>query len=1027
MKNQVGRPPRARRSDLLWAAVAASAATMASLPEMASAQTSQWVGGTSTWSTPANWNPSGVPGANATADVTSTLGLTQTITYNYTGTAQTLLVATINLTGGNGTASEILSMSGDTFAAVLENVGGYLGTAFGGRGTFNQSGGYNQFGNQGLNLGYNSGDSGTYLLTAGTLMGDSQEVVGDGGTGLFNQTGGFNELAGGAPELFLAGNSGSTGTYLLSAGSLTISGFEYIGDEAVGIFNQSGGTHTLTNANGTLAIGVQSGANGTYLLSQGSLSNAGSETIGGNSSAVGLFNQSGGTHSLTNSKSVLSIASAFASSGAYLLSAGSFSTAGSEEIGNGGAGTFNQSGGLNTLTNASGTFALGNAANSSGIYLLSGGTLSLAGNEYVGMSGAGTFNETGGTNSIGGGQLYIGYNATGTGTFLLTTGSFSTAQEFVGYSGMGAFNQSGGTNSLPSNPIYVGYNAGSNGSYSLGANSTLSVLTSPEYVGYGGAGTFNQSGGDNAATDGLLLANNPGSTGTYVMSGASTLSTRQLYVGNGGTGVFNQNGGTVTIATGPLNIADNAGSTGSFALSAGTLSTLAAPEYIGNSGTGLFNQSGGLNTIVFTQGLFISDSAGSTGTYLLSGTGSLSTSAEMVGYTNAGLFNQSGGSNTINTDGQAVLLVGDDTGVTGTYMLSGTGILSAPNEYIGNIGSGIFNQTGGSNTVDDVFAFGYGGGTGTYLLSATGTLTSPLEYTGNNRGLFNQSGGSNIVTKELDVGYEVGASDTYLLSGGTLSVSGGVYIAGGGPNVGNTPGGTGTLVVSGTGNMSVTGMLKIWPLGRVTLGVANTSVGTLSIVGTGLLNLNGGLDINYGSPAGDPTSTILSYLNSGYKGGTWTGTAGIVSTVAAASSSPLMSLGYADGNVDVGTAAAANQVLVKFTLAGDALLNGTVNFNDLDVVGRHLNTSGNDWANGNFNYDPNGAVNFNDLDIVGQNLNKNSGAAVELGGSTIPLGQVAAVQNTIVTPEPGAVVLIVSGAAGLLARRRRKRHIASAG
>ena len=46
-----------------------------------------------------------------------------------------------------------------------------------------------------------------------------------------------------------------------------------------------------------------------------------------------------------------------------------------------------------------------------------------------------------------------------------------------------------------------------------------------------------------------------------------------------------------------------------------------------------------------------------------------------------------------------VLFLGNDTGGSGTYTLSGTGILTAGGEYIGYSGSGAFTQSGGTNTV----------------------------------------------------------------------------------------------------------------------------------------------------------------------------------------------------------------------------------------------------------------------------------------------------------------------------------------
>jgi hypothetical protein len=205
---------------------------------------------------------------------------------------------------------------------------------------------------------------------------------------------------------------------------------------------------------------------------------------------------------------------------------------------------------------------------------------------------------------------------------------------------------------------------------------------------------------------------------------------------------------------------------------------------------------------------------------------------------------------------------------------------------------------------------------------------------------------------------------------------------------------------------------------RLADGNTTTTLTSLTIKSGATLDITtGSLAIDFASPASDPVATIITYLQNGYSNGTWTGTSGIVSTNAAASvaSNPLLCVGYTDGNTDIGTPAAPNQVLIKLTLAGDALLAAMVNFNDLDIVGRHLNTTGNDWADGNFTYDPSGAVNFNDLDIIGRNLNQT------LGGGGIELLTAPQSQNTIVTPEPSALPLALVLSFGLITRRRGRR------
>jgi hypothetical protein len=418
--------------------------------------------------------------------------------------------------------------------------------------------------------------------------------------------------------------------------------------------------------------------------------------------------------------------------------------------------------------------------------------------------------------------------------------------------------------------------------------------------------------------------------------------------------------------------------------------------------------------------LDLTNAAGTSSAVLSMSANALSANLEYVGLSGSGTFNQSGGVNA-----PANLNLGNNAGSTGTYVLSGGTLSFVSSEQVGVNGTGNFNQNGnGANDCVGLILGANPGSTGTYTLSGSGELMAETgEAVGaGGVGNFNQSGGVNSVANSLYIASEPGSTGSYTLTGGTLSVGGELAVA-------FDAGSTGTLTVSNTGYLSVQGTLLVGAGGTVNLNVPSTSIGSLpnTYSGQGIINVNGALTINHVStgPTFNVLAAIVSALRSGYDGGTWSGTAGIVSTVAAASTKPLLSLGYADGSVDTGTPATSGQVLIMLTLAGDANLDGTVNFDDLDIVGRHLNTSGNDWSEGNFTYDPNGAVNFNDLDAIGQNLNKSiDGSGIEDGGTMVPLGEAAEVQNVIVLPEPGGIMLLAAG--GLLVRRRRRAGIAGA-
>ncbi len=130
-----------------------------------------------------------------------------------------------------------------------------------------------------------------------------------------------------------------------------------------------------------------------------------------------------------------------------------------------------------------------------------GGTVQMTGGdlttafENVGCSvGNGTFTQSGGINIISDpnvvpNRLYIGETLGTSGTYNLTGGLLSTPEnEYVGCRGVGTFNQSGGTNSIGYN-FYLGFYPGSSGTYNLsGGLLVIDAFNSP-------SGTFNFSGG----------------------------------------------------------------------------------------------------------------------------------------------------------------------------------------------------------------------------------------------------------------------------------------------------------------------------------------------------------------------------------------------------------------------------------------------------------------------------------------------------------------------------------------------------
>ena len=235
---------------------------------------------TGTWSTGSNWSGvgaggvdnAGAPTLGEAVNIVFADGTARTVTYDVS--APSLGLLSIDLTGP-GTAAHTLSIpSNNSLAANGILVGGYDGFgATNGRGALNQSAGTVTT-NLGWDLvvGHGVNSTGVYTLSGGALVANQSEYIGLSGTGTFNHTGGTNTINAGAVGGFDIGVfAGSTGTYNLSGtGALMVNKSEYIGDSGRGIFNQTGGTHTIS-AGHDLYLGYNASGRGTYNLSGGML------------------------------------------------------------------------------------------------------------------------------------------------------------------------------------------------------------------------------------------------------------------------------------------------------------------------------------------------------------------------------------------------------------------------------------------------------------------------------------------------------------------------------------------------------------------------------------------------------------------------------------------------------------------------------------------------------------------------------------------------------------------------------------
>ena len=420
-------------------------------------------------------------------------------------------------------------------------------------------------------------------------------------------------------------------------------------------FTQSGGNNTVTSN-----LSIYSGA---YNLSASGNLSVQTETMDG------TFTQSGGNHTISTY-----FLCGFSGNGTYTLSGDGSLSAQNEILGNGtttqGNGIFNQTGGTNTT----GFLQLGarNPATFAGVgnYTLSGNGTLLTQGESFGDGGSGTFTQTGGVHTVSGTLTVGDVNGFGNGTYSLSgNASLSTLNETVANSASGTFNQSGGSNTI-SGTLSIGDGAGAQngiGYYALSGNATLSALN--EFVGDAfGTGNFTQSGGNNSIFGSLVMGNAAFFfTGTYTLSSGNLSVYGNETLGSSGVGNFTQSGGVHTIA-GSLTLAANAGSSGLFQLQNGSLAT--SSTVINSAGN--FTQSGGtasLGPISGAGALTISGGSATAQSLLLSSL-SLSNTGSLQILPN--------GSNTTTSKISTLTLAGSTSNWTGSLDLTNNKLILEP-------------------------------------------------------------------------------------------------------------------------------------------------------------------------------------------------------------------------------------------------------------------------------------------------------------------------------------------------------------
>lgn len=588
-------------------------------------------------------------GGTLTTTMTNSVGLadgggtaagTGIVTISGAGSAWTINSAGgtpgLNVGGGTGSKGTItvsaggtLSNDGNAFIGYHANGPGANSAVGGGTGTVTITGSGSTW-NAGTNggaliVGYNGGSTGTVTIAAGgtlnttnaTILGYNDGTGQGGGTGtlivdgahsVWNATGGDIDVGGSA----LPGVTGSTGTLTVSNGgsvNLTSNRLQIANNNgSTGTLNiLSGGTITANevdignNGSGTAVAKVDGTgsvltSNTNILLGNGGSSGTLGVTNGGNATAVDgvtVGNSAGATGVATvdGAGSVLAAGTNFiigaeGSTGSLKITNGGVATSASDaDVGQNGTGTMTVDGTGSSFTETSGTFRVGNAANTSGTVTISNGGLvdiQAGGPAVFGVENGSTgtlnitsggqfnsgnlvfgrvANSTGTLNISSGGQAAIAGDVafgvdggtataviTGANSSLVAAGEVAVGKDSANLSTTGTLTVADGA-LLQGNILRVGQGPQGHGTLNIGTGGAAGTINAPIVMG-GASSIINFNHSDPAYTFSNVISDNTVDTPTtkqvnFIGSGTTIFTNTNTY-----TAATNINAGELQIAAG---------------------------------------------------------------------------------------------------------------------------------------------------------------------------------------------------------------------------------------------------------------------------------------------------------------------------------------------------------------------------------------------------------------------------------------------------------------------------------------------
>ncbi|CAN5503943.1 hypothetical protein BH09PLA1_BH09PLA1_11380 [soil metagenome] len=998
---------------------------------------------------------------NVTVDPGATLVLGGAITNNgsFNVNSGTNASAVLSASGGS------VSLSGPGFVNLTESGGG---ASLAGTGTFVNNQTVRGSGNVGANSTDFINNSLFLANTAATPLvidpvNRGSSIPGFTNNGSLHANGGVLMLTGNGSGFFDNTNgrivAGSTDVQLVTSvdirgGTLTSSG--------AGIIRVPGGNTGLVS--NLTNVGNLTADPGGIIQGGGVITNNGSININPSAVSSAQLNPAGGTVTLTGSGFVnLNEAGA----GAFIQGTGTFinnqTVRGSGNVGNNNTEITN----TGTFLANNATFALtldpinfGGATGgfvNTGTLHANGGTLFLTGN------GSGWFNNTGGRIVAGSTdvRLVSGVDIRG--------GTLSTGAGIVRVPGGNTAFLTGVTNdgnlTVDSGGILYPFNGGftNNGSININAGTSSNAQLNPKVgsVAIGGSGVINLN-------DGGAVAFIQG-TGTFVINQTVRGSGN---IGNNNTAFTNNSVvradvGTASLTVDPVSLGGaNAGfiNNGSLHANGGTL-------FLTGNGSGFFDNANGrivagstdvrLVTGVDIRGGTLSTGAGIVrvpggNTALLTGVtndGNLTVDAGAILYPFNGGFTNNGSIN-INADASSNAQLNPNGG---SVAIGGSGVINLNDggaiAYIQGTGRFVNNQTvrGGGNIGNNNTAI-TNNGTIT-ANNATRDLTlDPVNLGGaaagfTNNGTLSASGGQMIVTGNGAGYFDGGSSTISVASNGTVTMTTSADLRGASQIINNGVFNQTNSSVTTAKYIRGSGTLNVNTAARFNVAQDGTNAGTSRVAAMNIdaakVDLtDNDLVIDY--TGGSPITTVRGYLQTGSNGGLWNGN-GLITSLA----TNIKRIGYAEASAIYSSFPASfsgqsvdnTSVLIKYTYAGDADLNGVVNFDDYSRTDNGFNSGGTVWSQGDYDY--NGQVNFDDYALIDLAFNTQGGSLRRamsylegndrsgMGMDSPPLqivqshfaqfGEAYASSFLNAVPEPTSIGLF-TGLAALAAGKRRRRR-----